>query len=197
MASDQPRRRVWTAANALTVVRGLLAIPVAWAFLSGHLTTALVLVLIAGLTDFVDGYLARLLDASSDLGRLLDPLADKILLTVAFVGASIPGRGFDPLPYWLVALAIGRDLGILMGAVGIYLGTGYSGFHPTRLGKVNTVAEIVVILTFLLVRVLELPELWVDVTIWATAGLIVVSGVQYIFHARRQVREYAAHSDRT
>ena len=133
----------------------------------------------------IDGTLARKTGTTSDWGRLLDPLADKLLLVTVFVAVSIPGLGFEPLPWWLAAMAIGRDLAMLVAAGVIYLVTGFSGFTPTQLGKLNTFLELVVLGVFLGTRAFGLPEAPLTACIYLTAASIAASGIHYVFHVRR------------
>jgi cardiolipin synthase len=181
--------RVATLPNLLTVARGLAAAPVVFAILNGWFATALVVVFAAGLTDGLDGLVARRTGQTSDVGRLLDPIADKVLLVSTFVAASVPGRGFEPLPMWLVALAILRDVGIVAAGLGIYAVTGFSGFRPTLLGKINTVLELLVVGLFLLTRAFGLAEGVLTALVYLTAGSVVASGFHYVWHARRQLSE--------
>ena len=181
--------RVVTLPNLLTAARGLAAIPVVLAILNGWFAIALAIIIIAGITDGLDGLVARRTGQTSDFGRLLDPIADKVLLVAAFVAASVPGRGFEPLPMWLVALAILRDVGIVAAGFVIYFVTGFSGFRPTLLGKINTVLELVVVGLFLLTRAFGLAEGALTALIYLTAGTILASGFHYVWHARRQLSE--------
>lgn len=183
--------RVLTVPNALTIARGLAAIPVALAILNGWFGTAVAVLFVAGVTDGLDGKLARSLGQTSDIGRLLDPIADKVLLAATFVAMTIPGRGFEPLPLWLVAIAILRDVGIVVAGWIIYWLTGFTGFSPTMLGKINTVVELLLGGLFLLTRALGLPEILLTLGIYITAVSITVSGFHYIVHARRQLAESA------
>ena len=184
------KKEVLNVPNLLTIARGIAAIPLVWCILYARFGLALVIVFLAGLTDLLDGLIARKLEQSSDFGRLLDPIADKLLLVATFVAVSIPGYGFEPLPWWLATLAVGRDLGILGAALLIYRVTGFSGFTPTFLGKLNTNIELWVLFLFLLTRAFNLPELLLTVSIYVTAASIVVSGFHYIHHARTQVAEW-------
>lgn len=184
------KKEVLNVPNLLTIARGVAAIPLVWCILSARFGLALVIVFLAGLTDLLDGLIARKLEQSSDFGRLLDPIADKLLLVATFVAVSIPGFGFEPLPWWLAALAVGRDLGILGAALLIYRVTGFSGFTPTFLGKLNTNIELWVLFLFLFTRAFNLPELPLTVSIYVTAASIVISGFHYIQHARTQVAEW-------
>lgn len=182
-------RQVLNVPNLLTIGRGVAAIPLVWSILSARFGLALVIVFFAGLSDLLDGLIARRLEQASDVGRLLDPIADKLLLVATFVAVSIPGFGFEPLPWWLACLAIGRDVGIVGAAMVIYKVTGFSGFAPSLLGKLNTNIELWVLFLFLLTRALTLPELLLTLSIYLTVISIVVSGVHYIFHVRRQLAE--------
>ncbi len=184
------KREAINVPNLLTIARGFAAIPLVWSILSARFGLALVIVFLAGLTDLLDGIIARKLDQSSDFGRLLDPIADKLLLVTTFVAVSVPGFGFEPLPWWLAALAVGRDVGILGAALVIYRVTGFSGFTPTFLGKLNTNIELWVLFLFLLTRAFSLPELLLTISVYVTAASIVVSGLHYIVHARTQIAEW-------
>ena len=184
------KREAINVPNLLTIARGFAAIPLVWSILSARFGLALVIVFLAGLTDLLDGIIARKLDQSSDFGRLLDPIADKLLLVTTFVAVSVPGFGFEPLPWWLAALAVGRDVGILGAALVIYRVTGFSGFTPTFLGKLNTNIELWVLFLFLLTRAFSLPELLLTISVYVTAASIVVSGLHYIGHARTQLAEW-------
>jgi len=181
--------RVLTVPNLLTVLRGCAALPIALAIRSGHFGTALVVIFLAGLTDGLDGIIARRLNQQSDAGRLLDPIADKLLLVVTFLAISLPGAGFEPVPLWLALLVIARDVGIVAAGLGIYFATGFSGFTPTFLGKLNTCIEIGLVFLFLVTRLTGLPEIILTLGVYLTAVSIVVSGLHYVVHARRQLAE--------
>jgi cardiolipin synthase len=86
----------------------------------GRFGLALGVFFFASLTDFADGYIARRYQQQSSLGRFLDPLADKLLTTAAFVVLSIPHEGFPTIPVWLAAGVIGRDLIIVLGSLVVY-----------------------------------------------------------------------------
>jgi cardiolipin synthase (CMP-forming) len=178
---------VVTLPNLLTILRAFAALPVALAVRSGRFDLALAIVVLAGLTDGLDGIIARRMGQTSDVGRLLDPIADKVLLVVTFLSVSLPGAGFEPLPLWLAGLAITRDVCIVAAGIGIYLATGFSGFTPTLLGKANTCFEIGVVFLFLVTRLAGLPEALLTVFVYITAASIVVSGLHYVVHARRQL----------
>ncbi len=178
-----------TLPNAVTVVRALAAVPIALAILDGWWFAAMALVFVAGASDGLDGLVARRTGQTSDLGRLLDPIADKLLLVTIFVTASMPGYGFTPLPWWLAALAIVRDVGIVGAALAIYAATRFTGFRPTLLGKINTVVELSLVGVFLVTRAFGLPEGLLTFGVYLTAGSIAASGLHYVVHVRRLMAE--------
>jgi cardiolipin synthase len=178
-----------TLPNLLTVARGLMAIPIALAILDGWFLTALVLAFVAGASDGLDGIVARRTGQTSDVGRLLDPIADKLLLVTIFVSASIPGRGYEPLPWWFVTIAIVRDVGIVVTALAIYVATRFTGFRPTLLGKINTCVELGLVGLFLLTRAFGLPEALLVAGVYLAAASIAASGLHYIVHVRRLLAE--------
>jgi cardiolipin synthase len=168
--------------NIITVVRVLLVVPTAWCLLSARYVEALGLLAVAGASDAVDGWLARKLDAVSRFGAAVDPLADKLLVGVLFVALLIKGV----LPLWVVGIAIGRDLVILLGALAYRLLFKHIEFEPTPVSKLNTAAQIVVLLLLLfglcgfgalsaLARALTDPY-----GFWLVALLAIVSGLDYV-----------------
>jgi cardiolipin synthase (CMP-forming) len=155
---------------------------------------ALAIFVFAGLTDGIDGFLARRFNQKSQLGTILDPIADKLLLVTSFITlslASIVGRGEHlPVPFWVTAAVISRDVFIVVGAAAINVVTGFRGFRPSLLGKVNTVVQITAIVIILALarfpsmRGYVLPTVYVIV--FASA---LFSGVHYIFHVSRIMNE--------
>jgi cardiolipin synthase len=141
--------RVWTPANLLSAFRILLTLPFLYLVKEGRFGTALLVFFTASLTDFLDGYVARKFNQQSPLGRVLDPLADKLLTTATYVVMAIPHQGFPSIPLWLAVAVVGRDIVILIGSLLVYLVTRYKEFKPTLLGKVNTFVELGLIVWFL------------------------------------------------
>jgi len=171
---------VLTLPNFLTLLR-IIAIPVFLVFLSDdRYAAAFILFLAAGVTDAVDGALARLTDSRSDLGAVLDPMADKLLLVSSFIVLGIGGA----LPRWLVALVISRDIIIVAGySVIFFVHQEAMPVEPTRLGKVNTFFELFTI-GFVLLHLARpfLPLDLVNMLVQAlTAATAAVSGVQYVY----------------
>lgn len=172
--------------NLLTAARLLLSLPIILLILGERFAPALWLCLVAGLTDALDGSLARRCGWVSRLGALLDPLADKLLL----VGSSLALAWVGVLPWWLCLMMIGRDLLILGGAASFRLLVGSLDIRPTWSGKLCTVAQIVLVLALLLGEGL-LPEFTLlHVPLLAvTAVLTLLSGADYVWRWSRYYRQ--------
>lgn len=127
--------------NAICLVRIALVWPVFAAIERGELTLALILFAVAAVSDGLDGYLAKRFHWTSDLGRFLDPLADKLLLVAVFLACVWQGL----VPLWLAVAAIARDVMIGGGALVFRLWFGPLGGHPTVVSKVNTALQIAVL----------------------------------------------------
>lgn len=124
--------------NLFTALRLLLTPIVAYAILNGNYGRALIIFFAAGLTDVIDGALARWLGQSSKTGAYFDPLADKILLVVIYLSLGAAGA----MPWWMVLTVLGRDLLILgMAAYGL-LFTKIRKFPPSVWGKISTLFQI-------------------------------------------------------
>lgn len=131
--------------NLITVLRLLLVVPTGFAILDGRFELAFVLFLAAGVSDGIDGALARRFAWTSRFGAIADPLADKLLVAVVYVLLAIDGA----LPVWLAVLVLGRDLLIIGGALCYHLLIDRLEMAPTRLGKANTLLHILFVGTVL------------------------------------------------
>jgi cardiolipin synthase len=140
---------LWTAANLLTIFRIALTLPFLYLIKEGRFGLALLVFFIASVTDFADGYVARKFNQQSAVGRFLDPLADKLLLTASFIVMALPHKNFPSIPIWLAWAVVARDVIILLGSLVVYYLTGFKEFKPTLLGKVNTFLELGLIVVFL------------------------------------------------
>ncbi len=166
-----------TIANAISLGR-LFSAPVAlWLILSGHDRWALWLFAAAGLSDAVDGYVARRWGPASTIGAYLDPIADKALLVAAYV--ALGHR--DALPLWLVIMIVSRDTLIVGGAILVHTVTGRLSMRPLPVSKLNTVMQIVLaalVLTGLGLGWRVGP--WVEALIWVVAATTLASGAAYV-----------------
>jgi cardiolipin synthase len=184
-AANKRLNRFRTAPNLLTLSRICLAPFLVAAILDSHYALAFGLFVAAGLTDALDGLLARLLKQYSLLGQYLDPVADKLLLSTLFLVLTYKGL----IPARVTALVIGRDVGILVVAAILYAATGRREFRPSIFGKGSTLAQLAAIAT-VLVHQLTAAQ-WVVicrlVALDATMALAVASGLHYAWIAARRV----------
>jgi cardiolipin synthase (CMP-forming) len=164
--------------NFLSLLR-IILVPVIVIFLiQGSYGKALVTFTVAGLTDALDGSLARLLNSQTVLGSYLDPIADKLLLTASFVTLSILGI----IPSWLTVIVISRDFIILLGiAILSLIGVHYE-IKPALVGKVTTALQILTIFLALSFHAFphDLSYDWIKIICWLTGFFTVASGLTYI-----------------
>ncbi len=178
---------ILTLPNILSLLR-LLAIPLVLLFmLQGDLKWALILFVAAGITDTLDGMLARLLKQKTVFGMYLDPIADKLLVSSSFVVLAITGE----VPWVVTGMALARDVMIIVVAVVLMLTTDLRRFPPTLLGKVNTAVQMGAIFAVLLHAVYGFGLLNVLrlLLVWLTPVLAVATGVQYTYVTVRKLRE--------
>ena len=181
---------VLTVANLLTVLR-LILIPVfVTALYYQRFTWALAVFFAAAVTDGLDGLAARSFNQKTQLGAILDPMADKLLLVTAFVILSMPRFTLtDPIPFWLTAVTISRDVIIVLAAAVINMTTGFSRFRPSIPGKLNTFVQIVTIVFFLAANAFDLLKEYLPVVYYTTLAIAVFSGLHYIVHINRLMSE--------
>jgi len=173
--------------NALTLLRILLTPLIALQLVADRFALALALVLLAGLSDLLDGWLARRYGWQTRLGGLLDPIADKLLVNTCFAGLWWTGA----LPGWLVALVFARDVVIVAGACAFHWLIRPLQAAPTSLGKLNTVVQIGFILfCLLMLSVPNLPSRLIDAGVFLVAAVALASGADYVVrYAHRALRE--------
>lgn len=166
--------------NMITLGR-ILCVPVlVWMILSHNLYGAFWLFIIAGISDGLDGYLAKVLKARTKVGAFLDPIADKLLLVSAFVVLGVQ----ELLPLWLVIMVVFRDLAIVVGAALIELLTHDLKMEPNFSSKINTVVQILLACSVLGVHGLELSgmEMIVEGLVYLTALTVVSSAIMYLYY---------------
>jgi cardiolipin synthase len=181
---------VLTVANLLTFLR-LILIPIfVTAVYYQHFIWALGLFLFAAITDGLDGLVARSFNQKTQLGAILDPMADKILLVTAFVILTLPRFTVTPpIPFWLTAAAISRDVFIVLGAAVINMTTGFSNFRPSIPGKLNTFIQMVTIVLFLVANAFDHFARYLSPAFYAALGMAVFSGLHYIWHVNKLMGE--------
>ena len=156
--------------NSLTVLRLLLAVPLGVLILREDYAWALGVGLIAGLSDALDGLIARHLGAFSRIGAALDPIADKILITVTFVCLAV----VELVPWYLTVAVITRDLVIVAGAACYYLFIGPFDFSATRLSKCNMFIQISFCVLVLLTQVV--PHIPPTATLAGAMAVLFIAG---------------------
>jgi len=163
--------------NIICLVRIVLIWPTIAALYSGEYWTALTLVFVCAVSDGLDGWLAKRFNWTSHLGKILDPLADKLLLVSLFLTAT----WMNLLPWWLTAVAVGRDVLIGVGAVIYRLWIGPLHGRPTILSKINTGMQLIVALSAILAAAAELPATEIITALsMVTLLTTIVSGADYV-----------------
>jgi cardiolipin synthase len=188
--------RIVTVPNLLTVFRMVL-IPVFVSLLFyQRFNLALTIFVLAGVTDGLDGLLARRFDQKSQLGTILDPIADKLMLVTSFVVLSMravfpqPLPPHLPVPFWVTVAVISRDVFILVGAAAINIVTGFRRFRPSMLGKINTTVQIIAIAAIIFAASVPYGTGYYLPTIYTTVFVLaVLSGAHYVFFVSRLVNE--------
>ena len=174
-----------TLANQLTIFRIGLVPGVVLSVVYGYFGAALIVFLIAGLTDALDGLAARLRNEKTELGAMLDPLADKALVTAALIVLSVPSTELVlRVPAWLAILSIGRDAGILLAALVYNLIVERRAFRPSLLGKATTLVHLLMILWVIWNNFVQAAPPWASVVFGVTAAFVVSSGLEYLYRAR-------------
>lgn len=172
---------VLTAANQLTLLRLLLVPVFVLCMVYGLPGWALIVFGIAGLTDALDGLIARKTGHPTTLGAWLDPAADKLLLVTTFVMLTIPGLGYaNRLPLWLTVLVISRDVGIVLTVAIVNLAVARRTFPPSAPGKVATAIYVLTGIVTLYAN--YLGETWalVGACVYLSLAITLISGGHYV-----------------
>ncbi len=163
--------------NIISILRILLVLPIAIQLYNEAWMSAFVLFFIAGVSDGIDGFLARAYNWQSKLGSMLDPIADKLLLVVIFVTLSYKGV----IPVWLTALVVLRDIVIIMGAMTYHWLTRELTITPLFSSKINTALQISYVLALIYhIAVAPLSESLLSALQTGVAITILFSGISYV-----------------
>jgi len=196
---SRTEEKFWNVPNLITLTRIALVPVFALMLFQKRAFGALLIVFLAGLSDVMDGFAARRWHQRTKVGTLIDPLADKILLSTAFILLAVRSLGFTyVIPLWLMAVVIARDFIILTGGIVIFLIRGRREFPPTVFGKVSTVLQVatvfwVVLSNYVRVSALVKSPFLAAITsphvlgafYIATLALTIVSGAHYIYKGIR------------
>ncbi len=180
--------------NLLTLLRILLVPVFVILLIQGHFLKAILVFVLAGLTDALDGFLARVLHQKTDLGLYLDPLADKALIITSFVTLSVMGL----IPPWLAVLVISRDFIILLGISVMTLMSIPFEIKPTVVSKFTTAFQLLTVFAVLVLTYLQGAERdgRVLFLFWVTGALTVISGLNYIMRGLRFVSQDGAQNEK-
>lgn len=181
-------RQMLTAPNQLTLLRMIFLPFIVINVVGQHYGWALVLFVLAGLSDGLDGLLARKLHQQTQLGQYLDPIADKLLMSTMFLVLSIEHRAIVPWKYTVVVFS--RDISILLVSGVLFMIAGLKDFRPSIFGKANTFAQVAAI--FFAMLLLVMPVVWVDIArktfLKATFIFTILSAVHYAFLVQHRLR---------
>lgn len=170
---------ILSAPNQLTLLRMVFLPFIVNSLVDNHYRTAMVLFVLAGLSDALDGFLARTLHQQSMLGQYLDPIADKLLLSTMFMVLSI----LHKIPWKFTVLVFSRDVSILGVGTVLYAIAGLRDFRPSIFGKANTLAQVITVV-FVMLMVIY-PARWVYIIRWAglraTFTFTIISALHYIY----------------
>ena len=171
---------IFTPANQLTLLRMLLIPAFVILLIYGYRGWALVVFITAGITDLLDGLIARLMKEKTVLGAWLDPMADKLLLVTMFVMLTLPDIGSpNRLPLWFTVLVISRDVAIVATVAVVNLAIGPRTFRPSMYGKVATALYIVTGVMALYYNYLGYASAIVQASIWASLAITFISAGHY------------------
>jgi cardiolipin synthase len=177
-----------TIANQLTLLRIMLIPAFVLLVIYGNLGAALVVFVVAGVTDALDGLIARMTGQGTSLGAWLDPMADKLLLVSTFVVLTVPSIPMtNHLPLWLTISVLSRDIVIVAVVAIVNLAVGRRTFRPSLLGKAATATFMVTSVAVMYFNYREETSLIVDLGIWLSLTLTLASAGDYFFRLRKLI----------
>ena len=196
-ASSQPSKaalrvsQILSAPNQLTLARLAFLPFIVIKLLDHHYQGALVLFILAGLSDGLDGLLARRLHQQTLLGQYLDPIADKMLLSTTFLVLSV----VDQIPWKFTVLVFSRDVCILLVSGVLYTIAGLRDFRPSMFGKANTFSQLAAVVFVILLQIDHTRWVWIarTVSLRATFMFTIVSGLHYVYLVGIRLRAMGHH----
>jgi len=186
-----------TYANQLTILRMVFVPCFVILLIYDYPKAATIVFLLAGITDGLDGLLARKLQQKTVLGSFLDPMADKILLTAAFVTLTVPSIPLVlHIPTWLTILTISRDILIALSVLVIHLQTQHSSFPPSLLGKCTTAVQLLTVGVCMLANfAAELATAIFPLVVYSTLAFTLASGLHYSYKSVKIIASYQVAGD--
>jgi len=175
-----------SAPNQLTLLRMMFVPFIVINLVEGHYSSALILFVLAGMSDGLDGLLARTLKQQTVLGQYLDPIADKLLLSTMFMVLSI----LHKIPWKFTVLVFSRDITILLASAVLYAIAGLRDFRPSVFGKANTFAQVAAVFFVLLLEIDK--SRWVAIArltfLRATFTFTIISAMHYVLVVGQRLR---------
>jgi cardiolipin synthase len=180
--------QIFTAPNQLTLLRMVFVPFIVIHLVDGHYLWALILFVVAGFSDGLDGLLARRLHQQTLLGQYLDPIADKLLLSTLFLVLSI----LHKIPWKFTVVVFSRDISILAASAVLFAIAGLRDFRPSIFGKANTFSQIGALFFVLLFEVKPVLWIWIArrVFLRATFFFTIISALHYVVLVQRRLREH-------
>jgi cardiolipin synthase len=164
--------------NILTIIRIIMVAPIIITLIKADYFTTLILFFIAGLTDMLDGFIAKKFKFQSYLGSIIDPMADKILLVSIFFTMFLTNL----IPLWFFIIVLVRDVMIVAGVVGYFLNTtSKEGLNPSNISKINTFMQIFLVLFIVLTKEYPALDVFTIELIIITATTTILSGADYVW----------------
>ena len=188
-ARVEEKLRPLTLPNFITLLRIAIIPFFVIAVFAHDFRIAVWIFVILGFTDVLDGWIARTFDLKSRIGALLDPLADKMLLTAAYISLAVPHGQAAVIPLWLAILTLFRDFVIMVMAFVFYMFEGIKSFPPTWAGKFTTVMHVVTVSLVLLANVTSVPEPVLQTCFYVSFVMVITSGFSYIYRSSRAIEE--------
>jgi cardiolipin synthase len=185
--------QILSAPNQLTLARLVFLPFIVIKLLDGHYRGALVLFVLAGISDGLDGLLARRLKQQTLLGQYLDPIADKTLLSTVFLMLSI----IHLIPWKFTVLVLSRDICILLVSAVLYTIAGLRDFRPSIFGKANTFAQLAAVTFVMLLQVHPVRWVWIARTVFLRATFLftLISAVHYVYLVGRRLHAAGHHGN--
>lgn len=178
----EEKNNLLTAPNLLSFLRILLVPLFLVMIFRQKIFIALLVFIVAGVTDLLDGLFARIWHQKTRIGALLDPAADKLLATPAFIVLTLPALSSpNTIPLWLTAVVIGRDLFIGVGTFILYILTSQKSFSPSLLGKTTTFCQVGIILLVLFFNAIETSPSFLRLVFHLTLIATILSGIHYTY----------------
>jgi len=180
--------QIFTAPNQLTLLRMVFVPFIVIHLVEGRYVWALVVFVVAGFSDGLDGLLARTLHQQTLLGQYLDPIADKLLLSTMFLVLSILRK----IPWKYTVVVFSRDVSILAASAVLFAIAGLRNFRPSIFGKANTFSQISAVFSVLLLQVYPQRWIWISRTVFLRATFIftILSALHYLILVQQRLREH-------